>query len=808
MATTTQNPETTTATPEKPRYKVIGTRPIRHDGTDKVTGRAKYGADVQLSGMLHGAYVRSPYAHARIKSIDTSKAEAHPGVHAVVTNADFPDIGSKIADLGEGMFKLNDLQRNVMAKDKALYKGHAVAAVAAESVYAAQEAAELIEVEYEPLPPVLNVRDAMKSGSPILHEDLRTEAFASATEESNGKPTNIAKHFLHEKGDLEQGFAGAHLVIEREFTTSTVHQGYIEPHNATALWNSDGHITVWTSTQGSFTVREQLSGLLQEPVSKIKVVPMEIGGGFGGKIACYLQPVAALLSKKAGRPVKLVMDRSEVFQGTGPTPGSYVRVKLGVDESGRFTAGDAEVCFEAGAFPGSPIPAGCMCVFSCYDFPHGRVNGYDVCVNKPATKAYRAPGSTHVAFAVETVIDELCEKLGMGPLDFRLLNAAKEGTRRVDGVVYPRIGMWESVKAIQDSEHWNTPLPSNDEDEATNDETDSPTAAHGSNGVPGGLPHYDDAPKKYGRGVASGFWFNAGLKSSVTATVNTDGTVALVEGSTDIGGTRASIAMQLAETLGIAAEDVNPTVGDTDSVGYTDVTGGSRVTYATGYAAYEAAKDIQRQLCERAAMIWDVAPKDVRYKDGHILGPADDQVFTFKQLAEKIHKTGGPVTGRGSVNADKPGGAFATHMVDVAVDPDTGKVDILRYTASQDVGTAIHPSYVEGQIQGGVVQGIGWALNEEYFFDEAGEMQNHGFLDYRMPTTYDVPMIDTILVEVPNPGHPYGVRGVGEVPIVPPPAAIANAIYDAVGVRMRHLPMSPPHLLHAILQKRSEGNGR
>ena len=787
-------------TTEKPQYKVIGTRPVRHDGTDKVTGRAKYGADVQMSGMLHGATVRSPHAHARILSIDTSKAEALPGVHAVVTNTDFPEIGSKIADLGEGMFRLKDLQRNVLAKEKALYKGHAIAAVAAETVHLAHEAAALIKVEYEPLPPVLDVRKAMQDDAPILHEDLRTEAFASATDDESDKPTNIGKHFLHEKGDIDKGFEAAHLVIEREFTTSTVHQGYIEPHVATALWNSDGQITCWTSTQGTFTVREQLSGLLQEPLSKIKVVPMEIGGGFGGKIACYLQPTAAVLSKKSGRPVKLVMDRTDVFQATGPTPGSYMRVKIGVDKAGKITAADAEICFESGAFPGSPIPAGCMCVFSCYDVPNGRVNGYDVCVNKPATKAYRAPGSTHVAFATETILDEIAEQLGIDAVELRLKNAAKEGTRRVDGVVYPRIGMEETVQAIRDSEHFQSKI---EPDSASPRPTSNGHTQHG-----GCLPHYDDAPKKYGRGIATGFWFNAGLKSVVTATVNTDGTVALLEGSTDIGGTRASIAMQLAETLGIAAEDVKPQVVDTDSVGYTDVTGGSRVTYATGWAAYLAAQDIQRQMCERAAIIWDIDAKDVRYEDGEIVGPGDDHKLTFKQLAERSLKTGEPIVGRGSSNHNEPGGAFATHCVDVAVDTDTGKVDILRYTAAQDVGTAIHPSYVEGQIQGGSVQGIGWALNEEYVFDETGGMKNAGFLDYRMPTTYDVPMIDTILVEVPNPGHPYGVRGVGEVPIVPPPAAIANAIYNAVGIRMRHLPMSPPHLLQAMLLKRDQSNGR
>jgi CO/xanthine dehydrogenase Mo-binding subunit len=412
-----------------------------------------------------------------------------------------------------------------------------------------------------------------------------------------------------------------------------------------------------------------------------------------------------------------------------------------------------------------------MCVFACYDVPNGAIDGYDVVVNKPRTNAYRAPGSTNVAFATETIIDEICERLNIDPLEFRLKNAAREKTRRVDGPVYSRIGMFETADAINHSEHYQSPLEG----------------------------------KYRGRGVASGFWFNAGLKSSVVASVNSDGRVALVEGSTDIGGTRASIAMQLAETLGIAAEDVTPTVADTDGIGYTDVTGGSRVTYATGWAAYEAGRDIQRQMIERAALLWDVDPKEVRYEGGKVIGPGDN-AFTFRELAAKAGKTGEPIIGRGSSDHNEPGGAFATHVVDVEVDPDTGKVDILRYTAAQDVGTAIHPAYVEGQMQGGTVQGIGWALDEEYFYDDKGVMRNASFLDYRIPTCLDVPMIETIVVEVPNPGHPYGVRGAGEVPIVPPPAAIANAIYRAVGVRLRRLPMSPPRVLHEILARQKNAN--
>jgi xanthine dehydrogenase molybdenum-binding subunit len=764
VATTVNDPQVGESGAEHnghPKYKVIGTRPIRHDGVDKVTGRAKYGADVQLTGLLYGATVRSPHAHARIVSIDASQALALPGVRAVITRDDFSDPKHAIEDLGEGAVDVAHLSRNVMAREKALYRGHVVAAVAADDVHIAEEAARLVKVEYEPLPPVLSVLDGMRDDAPILLPDLRTQSIAG---QKGDRPTNIAKHFRYEKGDLAFGFEQAKIVVERSFDTATVHQGYIEPHNATAFWNADGHVTVWTSTQGAFAARDQLGNLLNLPVSQIKVVPMEIGGGFGGKIAVYLEPLAAVLSKKTGRPVKLVMDRTSVFEATGPTPASHIRVKIGADEQGRITAAEAWLAYEAGAFPGSPVNPGCMCVFACYDIPNARVDGYDVVVNKPRTNAYRAPGATNAAMATETVIDEICAELKIDPLEFRAINAAREGTRRVDGPVFSRIGMAETVEAIRKSDHCKTKLE----------------GAH------------------RGRGIASGFWFNAGLQSSVTATVSPDGRVALVEGSTDIGGSRTGIAMQLAETLGIAAEDVTPTVGDTDGIGYTDVTGGSRVTYATGWAAYEAGQDIKRQLIQRAARLWDVDPSNVTYESGYLRGP-DDKRITFRELARKLAKTGGPVIGRGTSAHNKPGGAFATHVVDVEVDPDTGKVTILRYTAAQDVGTAIHPSYVEGQVQGGVVQGIGWALNEEYVYDPQGRMRNASFLDYRMPTSLDVPMIDPILVEVPNPDHPFGVRGVGEVPIVPPPAAIANAIYQAIGVRMRQLPMSPPRVLHEIL---------
>lgn len=746
---------------EKKKYKVIGTRPIRHDGADKVTGRAIYGADLQLNGMVYGKILRSPHAHARIKSIDTSAAEKLPGVLAVATAADMPNLKDKIADLGEGSVNLAHLGANVLAHGKVFYKGHAVAAVAAINGHIAEAATKLIKVEYEVLPSVTWVLDAMRDDAPLLHADVRTNSMGKKSE----RPSNIATHIHFEIGNVDEAFKTADVVVEREFKTASVHQGYIEPHVSTALWNQDDHLTIWTSTQGSFTARAQTAELLQIPVSQITVVPCEIGGGFGGKIAVYLEPVAAILSRKCGRPVKMIMNRDEVFEATGPTPGSFMRVKLGATKDGKLVAGEAYLVYDAGAFPGGVIGPGAMCVFSCYELAHGRVDGYDVLDNKPKTQAYRAPGATQAAFACESVIDELAQKLKIDPIEFRLKNAAKEGTRRVDGPVYPRVGFVETLEAAKNSPHWKSKLEG----------------------------------KFRGRGIASGYWFNIGLKSSAAANVNADGTVSLIEGSTDIGGTRTSVAMQLAETLGITAEAVKPRVADTDGVGYTDVTGGSRVTFATGLAAYEVGLDLLSQMRERAAILWECDASLVTSDDG--VFRHNDKALTFAELAGKLGHTGGPVVGRATVNPEGPSNGFGTHIVDVEVDPDTAKVTILRYTAIQDAGTAIHPSYVEGQMQGGAVQGIGWALNEEYVYDDKGQMQNASYLDYRMPTTLDVPNIETIIVEVPNPAHPYGVRGVGETPIIAPPAAVANAIYAATGVRMGELPMSPPRLWAAMAKQ-------
>ena len=741
-------------------YRVVGKRPIRHDGADKVTGKARYGADMVLPGMLFGAIVRSPHAHARILRIDTERARSAAGVRAVVTASDFPDPGAPPAS-----FQL----LNLMAGDKVLYKGHAVAAVAAASQHEAAEALDLIEVEYEALPIVLDAADAMADHAPILHENLQALMDPDSVELETW-PSNVANHFVQEIGDVDEGFERAELLVEKQTRTGAVHQGYIEPHAGTAMWHFDGRLTVWSSSQGHFSVRELTAKVCAVPVSKVRAVPLEIGGGFGAKLRAYLEPVAALLARQAQAPVKMLMSRTEVFEATGPTSGTTIDVKLGATRDGRLTAASARLVYEAGGFPGSSVGGGARCMLSPYDIPNARIEGFDVVVNRPKTSAYRAPGTPAAAYAVETALDELAEQLDMDPIELRLMNCSREGTRLVSGVALQKVGFADVLEAARDHQHYSAPL---------------------------------EGPWR-GRGVASGYWSNNSGPSSAIAVVNPDGTVHLAEGSPDIGGTRTAVAQQFAETLGIPVEDVWPEVVDTDSVGFTSNTGGSGVAFKTGYAAITAAEDVKRQLIERAAAIWECEVDQVEYIDATLHRRDGGQQLTIVEIASRAAATGGAIVGRAGVNPSGAGPALATHIVDVEVDPETGKVTVLRYTAVQDAGKAIHPSYVEGQMQGAVAQGVGWALNEEYFTNVDGIMENSTFLDYRMPTSLDLPMIDTVIVEVANPNHPFGVRGVGEVPIVPPLPAIANAIYAAIGVRMNELPMKPPEVLAAITNRSNE----
>ncbi len=733
-------------------FKVVGTRPPRPDGVDKVTGRALYGADVTAPGMLVAQILRSPHAHAEIVSIDTSAAEALPGVKAVATAADFAPQEDEFLD---------DILVNCLARDKVLYDGHAVAAVAATSAEVAKAALKLIKVDYRQLPHVTDVDAAMKPGAPVVQAGRSLETVPE------GMSENVTSHCEFGHGDLEAGFAKADLILERSFTTAATHQGYIEPHACLATMTADGKGDLWCCTQGQYNVRSICADLLGIEASQLKVTASEIGGGFGGKTTVFIEPVALALARKSGRPVKIVMTRSEVFRATGPTVSSSTDVKIGMTKDGRITAGQAHLRYSGGAFPCGTVDMGAQAAFAAYDLEAVQTLGWNALTNRPKEAAYRAPGAPQAIYAVESVVDELCQELGLDPLEVRLKNAARKGTKSSYGPTFDDIGLMATLEAAKAHPHYTAPLG-----------------------------------EGQGRGLSAGFWFNFGGNTCVTLNVNTDGTVGITEGNPDIGGSRAAISQMAAEELGIPYDKIRTIVADTSSLGHNDVTDGSRVTFSVGLATIEAARDAIRKMCSRAARIWGIDEEAVVWEDGAACpaGPNAGKFppMTLAEIAAVSFNTGGPIAGHYEFNADGAGVSFGVHLVDVEVDKETGATKVLRYTVFQDAGKAVHPSYVEGQMQGGAVQGIGWALNEEYIYGEDGRLQNPGFLDYRIPVASDLPKIDTVILEIPNPGHPYGVRGVGETPIVPPLAAISNAMSRAIGKRLYSLPMSPPRILKAL----------
>ena len=736
------------------KFKYIGTRPNRPDGLDKVTGRAKYGADFNAPNMLHAAVLRSPHAHARITKIDTSKAEALSGVKAIVTRADFPT-GLK----GENFY----LQENTIAGDRVLYDGHAVATVAATSALIAKDAIKLIEVDYEILPHVTDVDEAMKPDAPVIREGAQDHSVPE------GLPPNIVSYMNFGHGDLEAGFSDADLIMENTYKTEAAHQGYIEPHACVGQLGQDGKGEMWICTQGQWFIRKMCASVLGLEASQLRVTPSEIGGGFGGKTTIFSEALSLALSRKAGgRPVKLVMTRSEVLRATGPTASASMDVKIGMKKNGKMTAASAVFRMQGGAFPGmAPTGMALECAFANYQLPAVHHTGYDVLSNRPKSAAYRAPGSPMAAFAVESLVDEMCRELKLDPIEVRLLNGSREGSKSSFGPTFRKIGLIETLEAAKSHPNLKIELGPNQ-----------------------------------GRGIASGFWMNHGGETSISMALGEDGTITLSIGTPDIGGSRASMALMVSETLGIPYEDVRVNVVETGSLGVNEPTHGSRATFAIGKAAVEACNEAIKEMCIRAANKWGIDPEAVDWFDGaaHPSGPnaGDFPPMTIKEIGRRMGRTGGPISGHHATTFAGAGESFGTHVVDVEVDPETGRTTVLRYLVVQDAGRAIHPSYVEGQFQGGAAQGIGWALNEEYIYGEDGRLQNAGFLDYRVPVASDLPMIDTIIVEVPSDSHPFGVRGVGETGIAPPLPAIANAIADATGKRLRHLPISPPKVLKAI----------
>ena len=752
-------------------FKQFGKRYRKVDGDEKVTGRAVFGADFTAQGSLFAKIVRSPHAHARVVSIDTSEAEAMPGVEAVCTAADFPSDVSGDVDTGEVEIGIQFLANLIMGRRKALFEGHPVAAVAATDVHIAEEAARRVKVEYEVLPAVTDPIEAMSPDAPLLHEGL----IASSLSGSADAPSNIAGHMEGGKGDVEKGFAESDVVVERTYKTSLVHQGYLEPEAETVHWHADGRIEVWANSQGTFPLRQNMSNLLGVDVSKIKVMPLEVGGAFGAKNTPRVTPVAAILSRQAGKPVKIVLTREEVLKATGPASGAVVTVKMGATKDGVLKAAESRLVFGAGGFPGSPVLRGMQTIFACYQPENSKVDAYDVVTNAPRVAAYRAPGATVATFCCESTLDDLAREIGMDPIEFRIKNASKTGDSNVDDDVYTRIGIVEMLEAVRKSDEYTRPVKAS------------------ANGWP------------VGRGIGIGWW-PCGIEiSSARIMINHDGGVDVAIGAVDLHGVRTGTTQVAAETLGIEPEEVNVHTADTEGIPYTGNAAGSRITRTLSQAVFKAGASIIEQMKEKMAVRFGVDTEFVEYEDGHFYARDNqDTKVSFKDAGAAVTKNGSNVTATASNDSGmRPANGYAMAVADVEVDPDTGKVQLTDFTLFQDVGKCVNPTQVENQMQGGAVQGIGWALSEEYVYDDLGQMRNASFLDYRMPTALDLPMINTVILETPADDGAFGIRGVGEPPIVPPPAAIGNAVRDAVDVRMGTLPMSPERVFDAMKKSSS-----
>ena len=753
-------------------FRIIGRRTPKVDAVEKVTGRAQFGADVPLPRLLVGKVLRSPYAHARIRHIDTSRAAALTGVHAVISGHDLPTVTPGASGRhGTATLQESYLSQEVLARDRVLFHSHAVAAVAATSGDIAEAALALIQVDYEPLPYVLDPAEAMRPDAPRLHDDLYMQ---SATGKSS-TPSNIAEHLEMGRGDVQQGFREADVVVERTFRTQTVHQGYIEPDAETAWVREDGSVIVWANTQTTFTQRHELAVVLDLPMHKIRVVPTEVGGAFGGKETIRVSALCVALSRQAGLPVRITLSREEVLRATGPGSATVSSMKIGARKDGTITAIQARLVYDAGAFPGAPLRSAIRRVFSHYRTPNLKVDAYDVVTNKPHVAAYRAPGATPTNFALESVVDEVGEALHLDPLAFRLQNVSRPGDPMPDGVILPSVSLVEILRQVQHHPCWTTPL---------------------------------SGPNQ-GRGVALGLWTQPGGTTSCHLTLNSDGSVTLVLGTVDLSATRTSLAMVAAEALGLELEDVHAVVGDTDMVAYSGASAGDKVTYVTSKAIIQASDDLLEQLRVRAAAALEASPQDIVYERKRFwVQGSPERGVTLADVARRTVRSGGAVMGYGSASETFSLVALApnaaAHVADVEVDRETGQVKILRYTTFQDVGVCVNPDQVEGQMQGGATQGIGWGLAETCVFDDSGAVRNANLLDYRLPSALDVPYIAAHVVEIPSADHPYGIRAVGQVPIVPPAAALGNAIYRATGLRLYELPMTSERLYLAIKGARNQ----
>ncbi len=757
-------------TAQRPHFRHVG-RPVdRIDAPAKVTGEAVYGDDLRLPRMLHAKLVHAPVAHARIRRIDASKALAVPGVEAVITASDLPP----------HRHDPDNRPRVLLARDEVLFFGQPVAAVLARDPYTAAYARDLVEVEYEELPAVLDPLEAMREDAPparmgVIREADRSEEQGHITIEveqpqAQARPSNVSSTITFKRGDVEAGLAEADAVVEGTWRSAMVHQSYIEPHVVIADYDLRGELRIWSSTQASFHVRHEVARTLGLPEGRVRVTATEVGGGFGGKIYLY-EPLVAALAMCVRRPVKLFLSRKEDMLAATPSPQAIVQLKAGMKADGTLCALQARVIFDAGAFPGAPVLPGCLLIGGSYKCPNLDIQGFEVLTNKVSVGALRAPGAPHVAFALESAMDMLARRLELDPLEVRLKNAVERGDPLPSGQPYPAIGLKECLRAIAESDLWRNR---------------NQVRAHPYRGV----------------GLAVGGWLGGLQPASATVSLNADGTINVTVGAVDLTGTNTSFAQIAAEELNVPLEMVSVVTGDTGAAPYAGMSAGSKTTYTVGRAVKLAAEDARQQILAIASQRLEAPPEELEMEDGvvWVRGQREKQV-TFRELGRLTTGFGAryaPIVGRGAITARRQAPGFTAQAAEVEVDPDTGRVRVLRYVVAQDVGFAINPKSVEGQMQGGAAQGLGMALSEEMVYDRKGRLLNPNLLDYRLPTTCDVPPIEAIIVEVPSEEGPYGARIVGEPSIVPGPAAIANAVADALGVRVFEAPITPERVLRAL----------
>ena len=757
---------------------VVGKRVPRVDAREKVTGEAIYAADIKLSNMLYGKILRSTHSHARIVKVDTTEALRLPGVKAVVTSKDLH------SDSRYGGF-LKDQQP--FAVDKVRYIGEPIAAVAATAEEIADKALDLIKVQYEKLPAVFDPEEAMKADAPIIHESL--DSYVGVW--NMIKKGNVCTHVKLNRGDVEKGFKEADLVFEDRFTTQIVHNVYIEPHAAVATVDHSGKITVWTSTQGVFSARSMLAEALGVPLAKIRVIAPKIGGGFGGKSSDILiEPACALLSQKTGRPVKIVMTRKEEFIASNPRHACVTMIKSGCMKNGTLVAREIKLIYDTGAMSSTGPLTVCIGVYTAagpYRIPNVKIDGYCVYTNKINCGAMRGFGAPQATFATESHMDIMAEKIGIDPLKFRLKNGFElRGDVAPTGQVMENVGLKETLRLAARHGMWGKKIEG----------------------------------KNRGRGIACFQFHTGGYPSCAYVKINEDGTIGLLAEALDIGQGSDTVLCQIAaEELGVPLEDINLITGDTDATPYDLMTVADRVTYTAGNAVRIAAQDAKRQLLERAAQMLEAKVDDLELKDRMVFvkgSPGKMIPLIGLSMEAHYHNRKGPIIGKGvffpedevydpksveggtDISMHAPN--YITQVAEVEVDIRTGKVEVLKITTAQDVGFPINPLSLEGQMQGAIVQGIGYALTEGYSV-EAGEVLNHSFKEYKIAGALDVPEIETLLVEEKIKEGPYGAKGAGNPPIVPTAPAIANAIYDAIGVRIKDLPITPEKVLKAIKEK-------